>query len=259
MRGFASLPMYWRRPVSQTAPDPHRRWAITLAVFTLVAVLAFTLRPGIDIAVSRLFYAPATGFRLANDPAAAAVRWIIWRMSEAILFVALAALLAAAFRRRIAGIEPRRWGFVALLYLAGPLLLVNGILKTYSGRARPADIVEFGGRAQFTAPFRIADQCLKNCSFVSGEGAAAVALAIAVVVLASAPSLDLTARIRRAAVFGAVTVGFTGSFLRLATGRHFLSDTIFAALFVGIIAVVLHYLMLSLRHDAGPQTPGSGR
>lgn len=235
--------------MSPTASEPRRRWAIALAVLTLVSVLVFELRPGIDIAVSRFFYAPATGFRMANDPAAVAARWIIWRLSEAIVFLSLAALVFAAFDRRIAWVEPRRWGFVALLYLAGPLFLVNGILKTYSGRARPADIVEFGGRAQFTAPFQIADQCARNCSFVSGEGAAAVALAIAVAVLVSAPAIGLAPTTRRAYIGGGAAVAFTGSFLRLATGRHFLSDTIFAALFVGMIAVFLHYLMLSPRRD----------
>lgn len=245
--------------MSPTASDPRRRWAIELAVLTLVSVLVFELRPGIDIAVSRFFYAPATGFRLANDPAAVAARWIIWRLSEAIVFLSLAGLLAAAFRRRIAGIEPRRWGFVALLYLAGPLFLVNGILKTYSGRARPADTVEFGGHAQFTAPFRIADQCLRNCSFVSGEGAAAVALAIAVAILVSAPALRLPPATRRVYIRGAAIVALMGSFLRLATGRHFLSDTIFAALLVGIIALILHYMMLSPRDASAPQPPGWGR
>jgi lipid A 4'-phosphatase len=245
--------------VSPTASDPRRRWALALAAFTLASVLVFGLRPDLDIAVSRAFYVAGTGFRLANDPAAVAARWIIWRLSEAIVLVSLAALLAAAFRRRIAGIEPRRWGFVALLYLAGPLFLVNGILKTYSGRARPADIVEFGGRSKFTAPFEIADQCARNCSFVSGEGAAAVALAIAVAVLVSAPAIGLAPATRRAYTRAATAIAFMGSFLRLATGRHFLSDTIFAALFVGIIAVFLHYLMLSPRRDTATQPPGRGR
>jgi lipid A 4'-phosphatase len=245
--------------VSPTASDPRRRWAVVLAALTLASVLVFGLRPDLDIAVSRAFYVAGTGFRLAAEPTAVAERWIIWRLSEAMFLLSLAALLFAAFGRRIAGIEPRRWGFVALLYLAGPLFLVNGILKRYSGRARPADIVEFGGQLQFTAPFQIADQCLRNCSFVSGEGAAAVALAVTVAVLISAPALGLAPATRRAYVLSAATVAFMGSFLRLATGRHFLSDTIFAALFVGIIALFLHYLMLSPRGDAAPQPPGGGR
>ena len=62
----------------------------------------------------------------------------------------------------------------------GPGLVVNGVLKAFWGRARPSQILEFGGAAQFTPPVQIADQCARNCSFVSGEASGVTMLAIAI-------------------------------------------------------------------------------
>ena len=114
------------------------------------------------------------------------------------------------------------------------MLLVNGVLKTHSGRARPADVAAFGGEAAFTPPLRMADECARNCAFVSGEGAGAVALAIGVGALAP-PSRGLRA--------GLAAMAALVCALRVATGRHFLSDVVFAALLVGMLGLALHRLM----------------
>ena len=57
--------------------------------------------------------------------------------------------------------------------LLGPGLVVESFLKTFSGRARPKEIIEFGGEATFSSALVFSDQCLRNCSFVSGHAAIA--------------------------------------------------------------------------------------
>ena len=58
-------------------------------------------------------------------------------------------------------------------YLVSTILLVNGLLKAYSGRPRPVDATLFGGDLGFVPAGDFSGACMANCSFVSGEAAAA--------------------------------------------------------------------------------------
>lgn len=224
-------------------PSSADRQSLVLLAALLVAAVVFSLWPGLDLAVSAFFYTPGSGFALEQSPPLVATRWAIWYLAEATVALALAGSALALFRRRLLGLQARIWGFVVLLFALGPGLLVNGLLKSYWGRARPADIVPFGGTQSFTPALQPADQCASNCSFVSGEGASSVAFAIAAIVVLSAFGRRLPEWVRRAGVSLAVIIGFTGAALRVATGRHFLSDTVFAALFVAAIALILHRVL----------------
>ena len=162
----------------------HRRCAGLLAAGFILAIGLFALWPHLDIRVSGLFYDPAAGFWLAASPCLERLRMVVWHLSTGMVLFSIIALAASLSGRPLPSIQTRQAAFIFLLYLLGPLLLVNGILKSHWGRARPADIVEFGGTRMFSPPYLPADQCASNCSFVSGEGAAAVALAISLYVLA---------------------------------------------------------------------------
>ncbi len=208
--------------------DPALRLSALLALTHLV----FAAWPGIDLWASALFW--DDGFQLARSGLLEAVRVAIRWASIALFLAALAAMPLALARRRPA-VPARVWAVIAGLYLLAPGLLVNGVLKSWWGRARPADIVQFGGTRTFTPPVQIADQCASNCSFVSGEGAGAAAMAIAVLLLAPA----IPAPRRRPIVAAVACAGGIAAALRVATGRHFLSDTVFAILLVGLVAAVL--------------------
>src|SRR5690606_18059807 len=149
--------------------------------------------------------------------------------------------------RPLLGVDAREAGFIFLLYLLGPILLVNGVLKTYWGRARPVDVAEFGGAATFTPPWLPADQCVANCSFVSGEGSAATALLLAFVVLAPDAWRLFPRRAFALYALAGLVLPATGLALRIMTGRHFLSDTIFAVLLVLSLALGLLRLLLKGR------------
>lgn len=214
--------------------------------------LAFAAAPGIDLWVSGRFF-DGRAFPLVESPALGLVRYTLWYGAT---LCGLAALLLwpiwlLAGPRRL--VPPQLWGFVGLTFLLGPGLLVNGILKAYWGRARPADTVPFGGDAPFTPPFQIAGACARNCSFVSGEGSAAAALAIVVGVLAW-PHLGRAERLLLGALLALWFV--LGAGLRVATGRHFLSDVVFAWFLVAFVALGLYHL---LRIDRARRelTPGN--
>ena len=200
------------------------RAILGLSLLTLAAAALFLAFPGIDLAVSRAAFLGGRRFLLTDVGIARAINaatpWAVWLTSAAILGLGAVVLLR---RRPVLGLDLRRIAFLILSFAVGPGLIVNLLLKEFWGRARPNDVVAFGGAAQFTPALLPADQCAANCSFVSGD----VAIAFAYVAIA----LLLPGRWRGPGVAAALLLGTGVGALRLLQGAHFLSDVVFAALF----------------------------
>ncbi len=237
-----------------SGPGDRRVWWVLLAALALAALL-FTALPAVDLKTSALFYRQGAGFPLARAQWLETARQLIWDLSLLVFGLAAAGLLAALMGRGLRGLSARFCGFVLTLYLIGPALLVNGILKSHWGRARPADVTEFGGKLHFTPPLWPSDQCLSNCSFVSGEAASAVVLGL---VMLMAGRRLLAPHGTAGWLWGALAWALPALaiFQRVATGRHFLSDVTFAGLFMLTIALVLHRLFLA---GEGPRGSGPAR
>ncbi len=98
-------------------------------------------------------------------------------------FMAMTVLIAAAVlfgtgrtmlqRGGLVGLAQARWCFLIAVLAIGPGLVANVMLKDNWGRARPRQVVEFGGTKHFTPPLVPARECARNCSFVSGEASSA--------------------------------------------------------------------------------------
>lgn len=230
--------------------DHIRLTRLWFASFAL-SIATFALWPGVDLAVSGVFFTPGEGFTLARSMGLEIVRQAIWGISILVVLGAAAAFAVALAGRPVAALDLRQGGFILSLYLLGPIVLADGILKRFWGRARPANIEAFGGVHQFTPPWPPAQECASNCSFVSGEGAAATALAISLAVLAPAVRRSAPSWAYRTYVWLAVILSATGLALRVMLGRHFLSDTVFAMLFVSGIALILARVLLLPRQPRG--------
>ena len=216
----------------------YLRLLIWLLAATLLVSAVFLAFPEVDIAASRLFY--RGGFWLYKIPFLQTLRLgLIWGMYAFALFV-LAVFIIRLLRRQ----PLRAWGFSLAVILVGPLGLVNGVFKTYWGRARPADITLFGGDKTFTPAWYYADQCDFNCSFTSGEGGAIATVALLAVFLAW-PHLQRSGRRWLGAALGALVVLTAG--LRVAVGQHFLSDTLLSILLCALVAVLLYPLFYPLK------------
>jgi len=157
-------------------PVRHTHWfgdRRVVVAFFLCAV-AFIAFPQIDIATSRPFLAADGRFVFAHHPLVHDIHVLI-SASARVLTVVLLAWLLLGFAARYGGVFARaapyrrQVGFVFAVLALGPGLVVNAILKDHSGRARPAQIAEFGGEREFSRAFAIADQCKRNCAFVSGH------------------------------------------------------------------------------------------
>lgn len=214
---------------------------LVLAVFMLFAVL-----PPIDLWVSGLFYTQGRGFRVNGAFLPELLRTTVWRVSMGMVgFALFAALRKALLRHDTFGVPSRIWLFVLALYSAGPGVLVDLALKPNWGRTRPDAVAEFGGPALFTLPGQLGGTCTGNCSFVSGEVAGTTALAICLALILK----HLHPRPARYRLLLAISLSLPLiiALQRIAAGRHFLSDALFAALFIGILARVLWHLMKPAR------------
>ena len=224
--------------------DPYLRCALALMVGFVAAAAVFSLWPGFDLWVSGLFFRQDGGFWLAQVQVLEQLRHFIWGLSLLAVAMSVLGVVLLGAGRTLWGLTRRGWLFVLLLYVVGPGLIVNAILKSYWGRARPAMVQDFGGPSRFTMALSPTDQCDANCSFVSGEGAAATALALVAWLLMPRVAAVVGAGAARVIFSAALGICSAGIGLRVMTGRHFLSDTVFAVLIVLTVALVLHVWLL---------------
>jgi lipid A 4'-phosphatase len=214
-----------------------RRSQIILASFVAFALFA-TLFPGVDIAISSLFFDGKTFLR---------DQWWQRLLQQGLGYfiplsvgaVALIYVFNRLLKRNVCGVDARRVLYVFLVLAIGCGFIVNFGLKDHFHRARPRDIAEFGGSKVFTPAFQVSNQCKTNCSFSSGDAAGgffSLALALAL-------------SRRRAAFIAGLAVGVVMSIARISSGAHFFSDTVTSFFVMLIVADVLFFYLLARRPE----------
>lgn len=211
-------------------------WAVPLAVGAAAGAL-FLVIPEIDLVAARAFHSPESGFVGRRFGWVEALRqvFVVFFFGTAVLCLAG---LTLTWRRRPQWLrlDNRRWLFLAVCLAAGPGLVANLVFKDQWGRARPRHVVEFGGSRTFTPPLLIADQCPRNCSFVSGEASSTYVTLYAAAVLVPQWSVAL--------VIAGTVGGLATGLIRMSQGAHFLSDIIFAGVFMALTVLLVRWLIL---------------
>jgi lipid A 4'-phosphatase len=214
----------------------------------VVAAAVFLTWPEIDLSVARAFYAPDAGFVGDRLGWVRALREAFKVPYFGTVVLCLAGLVQMWLGRRPwLRLDLSRWLFLAACLAAGPGLVANLVLKDHWDRARPSQIAEFGGSKAFTPPLLIANQCPRNCSFVSGEAASTYVTLYAAAALVPQRAVAL-------AVAGTVG-GLATGLVRMSQGAHFLSDVVFAGVFMALTVLALRALMLRDSAGDGPLTP----
>lgn len=208
----------------------QRRPILVLLALVLAYAVLFTLRPDLDLQLHRHLYAPGEGFLLAKEPFIVFFYDLIPWVTSTLVAGCILLLLYRGIKQRAPHLPAL---FVLLSIALGPGLVVNGICKEFSGRARPSQIEEFGGTKRYTPPLMITDQCVRNCSFVSGHASMGFVLA--------AFALFFTGWKRTLLYSAAVAFGLWVGFVRMAMGGHFFSDVIFAGLFTLLVVHLTYY------------------
>ncbi|MEQ1581305.1 MAG: phosphatase PAP2 family protein [Steroidobacteraceae bacterium] len=214
-----------------------RRTQLILGAFAVFALL-FAEVPGIDLYVAGLSFKAGT---FDHDKG-----WQIFLHYSLTYFLVASSLAIVgiytynlARRCKVLDVDGKRVLFVFLVLFLGAGLTVNVVLKDNFGRARPRDIVEFGGSKMFTPAFVVSHECRKNCSFSSGDAAAAF-FAMALVRALSR---------RRALMLAAFAYGAIVSVGRIYSGAHFLSDTVVSFFVMLVIGDALYHFMLRSAAD----------
>lgn len=225
-----------------------RYWIPELAALILLAVGTIILFTATDLDIASLqpFYQrfSADPWPRGNDPL-----WSLLYRSAPWVTGSLAVVgtvLVVIGLLRDGSKQARTYGFFILLCVAvGPGLIINVALKDHWGRPRPRQIAEFGGKFAYVQP--LVPAATRGKSFPCGHCSVGYLYALGWWVWRRRHP-------RRAAV--SLAVGLTlGTFLglgRMATGAHFLSDAIWAALIAFSVAHVLYYYVLRIpaREDA---------
>ena len=202
-------------PADKTTPRLFGLLALALIGLALVP----TVWPELDLAVAQWF-APPNGYVDAKS-------WWWVRGINLYIPAIFRCLVLVAIGLWIVATKSAAWrawrlplAFFILSGALGPGLVVNAGFKEHWQRARPYEVVTFGGTEQFTRAGLITDQCDNNCSFVSGHVACGFFFA----------SLMLVQRRRQRywAVVGCAAGGAI-AFARMADMAHWLSDTLWAA------------------------------
>jgi lipid A 4'-phosphatase len=208
---------------------------LTVAIGVVAAAL-FIAVPQIDLAAARALYLGDGAFLWSHESIG-----VVWAkgtriLAQVIIAVLAIGLVATLLRRRpVFGLDWRQFLFLLLCFGIGTGIIANATFKDHWGRARPSQIVEFGGDKQFTPAFVIADQCPRNCSFVSGDAAFAFGTL----------GFALLAGRRPRYVAAALTFGALIGFGRMLAGGHFLSDVVFAGVFSVLTVLILERIMLA--------------
>lgn len=219
-----------------------KTYHITLCLFLGVFVLAqglFAAVPWLDLAVSSLLLGGVDHFP-AEGSWPYRISAILRASMELLAFLIVIGTLIGFLWGRLRGDLLRCWAFFAANLVLGPGILVNLVLKAHFGRARPVNIVEFGGNAHFTPAWQLTDQCSKNCSFTSGEVSVATTLALCALLICWD---RMSVRGRWISVAAAAAFIWIVSFFRLDLGRHFLSDAVFSVLISLGVALALYPLL----------------
>ncbi|MCK0208140.1 phosphatase PAP2 family protein [Starkeya koreensis] len=222
--------------------DDFKRRPVTYTIALAVFVSAFFyLFSGIDRAVAGLFYVEGEGFPASRIAKLQDFRDLASQVTLTFpVLLLLTLVLKVAFPAKPPLVSPRLSLYFVTLFLLGPGLLVNGMLKVLWGRPRPINIEAFGGAWPFQEAWVIGSQW-SNRSFTSGEAATVACLL---------PLVVFTPREWRGPV--GVLIGLfvaAVSLNRMAFGAHFLSDVTISIVLVLVLAALLYRLMFVTRTD----------
>lgn len=223
----------------------RRGFLIAGLAFGVLAAVLLVRFPEIDLWFSyflRSICAQASADGWCETPPVAALRsFFIFLFWSACLASVLAFAIAAARKCAVLGACRLRWMIVMAALVVGPGVVANLVLKDNWGRARPRDVVEFGGARHFTPALVPVGECRRNCSFVSGEAASMFAIAFA--------GAMVWPQVRLTMLAGGVIAGLAAGLVRVSQGAHFLSDIVFAGVFMALSISLVHILLVGVwRH-----------
>ncbi|MFA5956206.1 phosphatase PAP2 family protein [Hyphomicrobium sp.] len=217
------------------------------AAVGICAALFFYIHPRFDLAVAELLHVSARRFIGSESVFFHTLRNTFSTLFYIVcVFAGLGCVVTVSTRKSWLTLSARSWLYLAVCLLIGPLTIANLGFKDHWGRPRPINVTEFGGKKAYEPPLARSDQCDRNCSFISGEASSIYIVCFSAAFLFPGEAALWT-------IAGVVLGSFAG-FVRMAEGGHFLSDVLFAGVFMAMTAAVIHMLFAIVARD--PATTG---
>lgn len=215
-------------------PFNSLKMSLYIGIFTILVSIVFVIFSEIDLLVSARYYTPGIGFTFNDTELATLLKHVVRPTFKLVTILSLLFILALSFVMPQAMQNMRKHALFLFTCLAlGPGLMVEAVLKNVFGRARPQDIIEFGGDLTHSPAWIISGECTRNCSFVSGD-VSGVAILMALPLIMTRFQLALSIPI----------LAMTGLAMayRILAGKHFLSDTVISACLTIGLVYFIHYL-----------------
>ena len=229
----------------------NRTGLIIALGLSLAVGLVFGFYPELDLKMSAFFYDQATRtFPVGQNALAKIARdgamVIAWGLAAPSIIALIAKLIWPLKPLMLPG---RKVVFIVVTMALAAGVFSNFGFKAHWGRPRPVSVSEFGGDLVFKPWWDPRGECLKNCSFFSGEGATAF-WTYAPATLA--PPAWRPLAYAAVTVFGALTGG-----LRITFGGHFLTDVLFSGLVTFIVIWLCYGFIFRWPRTATTALPNS--
>lgn len=225
----------------------RERWTILapLALLTAFTVLCYLLP--IDQACTRYFY-------FGGHDGWAGDYWFLEDLCYSIsplpgIVMGIGAILVLVLGRWFPELAARKplARFLLLVVLAGPLLLVNTLVKPVISRPRPHQLTEFGGElpqeVKYVAPWQLS--AVEGKSFPSGHASMGFLWMAPAFFFWRKNSLAVALWLSLGVLFGA-GIGF----FRVAVGAHFLSDIVWSCGIVYFSGLAMYLVLGGWREGA---------
>ena len=199
----------------------NNKFYLSLVVFLFLAIF-LSVGSSVDIYLSSLFYFGNNQFLLQSYYYITIfVRKII--LLSVIIYVFILPIFSFFLPIKKLYLKYEfKFRDVLFLWIIGIFnlgIVVNLFFKNIWGRARPGDILQLGGKENFTPWFQVSDSCATNCSFISGDASVGFSL------------IALYFLTKRITYFWlSLFFGFGIGLVRIMEGGHFVSDVVMAAM-----------------------------
>lgn len=202
----------------------------------------FVAFPQIDLTVSGWFYDGQPDFWARQNDFLRRLRYLGITASRLIIILLVLFVVLRLIFISLKKLFPiQKVIFLLVSCAMGPGLIVNVLLKSNWGRARPIQTDIFGGVWPYSDVWVIVDHCKTNCSFVSGEGAVSIwMLGVALLV----PEIWRKTTLMFLLVFAVLMSGN-----RIAFGGHYLSDILLSWAIVGWAMLLCRHWMQSEKFE----------
>ncbi|MBU1667358.1 phosphatase PAP2 family protein [bacterium] len=212
---------------------------ITGYLLLLLGIILY-LFPEIDLAISSLFFEEGEGFYLNNEPIFKAIYKSVNILVPLITVAIVGGYIYQLFRKKaFQKFNKRALVYLFLVFSIGSGIVVNLGLKESFGRARPMEIIQFGGNKEFSPAAVINDKYINQCaSFSCGHCSFALGFIAFYFLFRKSWVLVLT-----------LGYGLLVSFGRVAQGGHFFSDFIFSFIVMFFSAKIIYYYMYERKRD----------